>query len=43
MIEMLGLERLDVAAAEQTLGTVLKYREDLDLARERGLAWVSGE
>ncbi|MDQ3946836.1 MAG: MoxR family ATPase [Actinomycetota bacterium] len=39
---LLGLGRLDEAAAEQTLGSVLKYREDLDLARERGLAWVAG-
>ncbi|HEY3238621.1 MAG TPA: MoxR family ATPase [Acidimicrobiia bacterium] len=39
---LLGLADLDEAAAEQTLGSVLKYREDLDLARERGLAWVAG-
>ena len=25
-----------------TLGTVLKYREDLDLARKRGTEWVAG-
>ena len=39
---LLGLDRLDGAATERTLGSVLKYREDLDLARERGLAWVAG-
>jgi MoxR-like ATPase len=39
---LLGIDRLDAAAAEQTLGSVLKYREDLDLVRERGLAWVAG-
>jgi MoxR-like ATPase len=39
---LLGLDRLDEASAEQTLGSVLKYREDLDLVRERGLAWVTG-
>ncbi|MDQ1493326.1 MAG: hypothetical protein QOJ23_5840, partial [Actinomycetota bacterium] len=27
---------------DQTLGTVLKYREDLAVARDRGLAWVAG-
>ena len=40
-LELLGLTELDAAGAEQTLGSVLKYREDLDLARERGLAWVA--
>jgi MoxR-like ATPase len=39
---LLGLDHLDEPAAGQTLGTVLKYREDLDLARDRGLAWVAG-
>jgi MoxR-like ATPase len=43
VLALLGLDRLDVDAADQTLGTVLKYREDLDLVRERGLAWVAGE
>src|SRR5579872_5169270 len=42
VIGLLGLERLDEAATGQTLGTVLKYREDVDLTRERGLAWVAG-
>jgi MoxR-like ATPase len=39
---LLGFDRLDEAAIDQTLGTVLKYREDLDVARDRGLAWVAG-
>jgi hypothetical protein len=26
----------------RTLGSVLKYREDHDVALEAGLAWVSG-
>ncbi len=39
--QLLGLIELDAAGVEQTLGSVLKYREDLDLARERGLAWVA--
>jgi MoxR-like ATPase len=42
VIELLGLDRLDESTAELTLGTVLKYREDLDLVRERGMAWVVG-
>jgi len=42
VIGLLGLEHLDEAAMGQTLGTVLKYREDVDLTRERGLAWVAG-
>ncbi|MEZ5114905.1 MAG: MoxR family ATPase [Candidatus Nanopelagicales bacterium] len=40
-VSLLGLDRLDGAAVERTLGSVLKYREDHDLAREEGLAWVS--
>jgi MoxR-like ATPase len=40
-VQLLGLERLDEPAVEQTLGSVLKYREDHDLARERGLAWIA--
>jgi MoxR-like ATPase len=39
---LLGLDRLEEDTAARTLGTVLKYREDLDVARERGLAWVAG-
>jgi MoxR-like ATPase len=41
-LDLLGLDRLDAAAADTTLGSVLKYREDLDLARDRGAAWVAG-
>ncbi|HEU4490386.1 MAG TPA: MoxR family ATPase [Jiangellales bacterium] len=40
---VLGLDRFDEEAADQTLGSVLKYREDVALARERGLGWVVGE
>jgi MoxR-like ATPase len=36
---MLGLDTLTPATADQTLGTVLKYREDHEVARER-LDWV---
>jgi MoxR-like ATPase len=42
VIELLGLDRLDEDTAAQTLGSVLKYREDLDLVRERGMAWLVG-
>jgi MoxR-like ATPase len=41
-LELLGVERLDAAAVDRTLGSVLKYREDQELARERGLKWVIG-
>jgi MoxR-like ATPase len=40
-VTMLGLDELDAAAVEATLGSALKYREDLDLAQERGSAWVA--
>jgi MoxR-like ATPase len=36
-LRLLGVERLDAAAADRTLGAVLKYREDQDLVRARGL------
>ena len=36
-LELLGAQRLDAAAAERTLGAVLKYREDQELVRETGL------
>lgn len=39
---LLGVGRLDGAAVEQTLGSVLKYREDQDVAMTQGLAWVAG-
>jgi MoxR-like ATPase len=42
-LDLLGLPALDAGAADATLGSVLKYREDVDLARERGLAWVAGD
>ncbi|MGI8800886.1 MAG: AAA family ATPase [Solirubrobacteraceae bacterium] len=36
-LELLGVERLDVAAVDLTLGSVLKYGEDQDLVRGEGL------
>jgi hypothetical protein len=41
-LQILGVERLNVAAAERTLGSVLKYRDDQDLVRERGLVSLAG-
>jgi MoxR-like ATPase len=39
-LELLGVDRLDPQAAERTLGSVLKYREDQDEIRARGLDWL---
>ena len=36
-LELLGVERLDVAAVELTLGSVLKYGEDQEVIRAAGL------
>jgi MoxR-like ATPase len=41
-LRLLGVERLDVRAADRTLGAVLKYREDQELVRARGLATLTG-
>jgi hypothetical protein len=36
-LNLLGVERLDAAAVERTLGSVLKYGEDQDVIRAGGL------
>jgi MoxR-like ATPase len=41
-LQLLGVERLDVPGAERTLGAVLKYREDSELVRSRGLERLVG-
>jgi len=41
-LQLLGVQRLDVDSAGRTLGAVLKYREDQELMRERGLDSVVG-
>jgi MoxR-like ATPase len=41
-LELLGAPALEAGAVGATLGSVLKYREDAELAEERGLAWVAG-
>ena len=40
-LRLLGVQRLDADAAGRTLGAVLKYREDQDLVRERGLEYLA--
>jgi hypothetical protein len=37
---ILGLDRLTADNASKTLGSVLKYREDHDVAQAQGLGWV---
>jgi MoxR-like ATPase len=41
-LELLGVEELDAAAIDRTLGSVLKYSEDQALVREAGLAQLVG-
>ncbi len=41
-LELLGVARLDPAAAEQTLGSVVKYREDQESIQEQGMDWLVG-
>jgi MoxR-like ATPase len=40
-LDLLGLPVLDEAAMGATVGSVLKYREDLEVAEVRGLSWVA--
>ena len=42
-LRVLGADHLDAETAEDTLGVVLKYREDVDLVRRRGLEELVGE
>lgn len=39
---LLGVGTLDAPTVDRTLGSALKYREDQDAARQRGLDWVAG-
>ncbi|MBV9006851.1 MAG: MoxR family ATPase, partial [Solirubrobacterales bacterium] len=41
-LTLLGVERLDGAAIERTLGSVLKYSEDQDVIRAAGLEQLVG-
>ena len=36
-LDLLGVERLDAAVVDRTLGSVLKYGEDQDVVRAAGL------
>ena len=36
-LSLLGIERLDAAAVDRTLGSVLKYGEDQEVVRAAGL------
>jgi MoxR-like ATPase len=40
-IELLGIDLFDGAAVERTLGSVMKYREDLSIVYQRGARWVA--
>jgi MoxR-like ATPase len=42
-LTVLGVPRLDAAAVEASWGSVLKNREDLELARGRGAGWLAGD
>jgi MoxR-like ATPase len=41
-LELLGVQRLDAAAIDRTLGSVLKYSEDQDVVRAAGLEQLVG-
>nr|WP_042425080.1 MoxR family ATPase [Streptacidiphilus anmyonensis] len=41
-LTVLGVERLEAEDADRTLGVLVKYREDHDLVRDRGLTWLVG-
>jgi MoxR-like ATPase len=39
-LTLLGVERLDAASADITLGSVLKHRDDVAMVRDRGMSWL---
>ncbi len=41
-LTLLGVDGLDERAAESTLGSVLKNRDDVAMVRERGMPWLVG-
>jgi MoxR-like ATPase len=41
-LTLLGVERIDAGTAAETMGSLLKYREDLDTAAEHGMEWLAG-
>ena len=42
-LTVLGVDQLDAGGAAQTWGSILKNRDDLDLAVGRGAAWLVGD
>jgi len=42
-LSLMGASSLVPSLVEVSLGSVLKYREDHEVARSRGLAWVAGD
>ena len=42
-LTVLGVRRLDPPAVEASWGSVVKNREDLELARGRGAGWLAGD
>jgi len=42
-LEVLGMEDLTAESAALTVGSVLKYREDVELVGQRGLPWIVGD
>ena len=41
-LSLLGVARLDATVVASTLGSAVKYREDIEVAIGRGAAWVAG-
>ena len=41
-LTVLGVDRLDAQTVDQTWGSVVKNRDDLDLAVARGADWLVG-
>jgi MoxR-like ATPase len=41
-LDVLGFGRLDVSSAAMTLGTVIKYRDDVSVVEEKGYEWLVG-
>ena len=42
-LTVLGVDQLDAGGVDQTWGSILKNRDDLDLAVGRGAAWLVGD
>ena len=40
-LQALGFDALDDESTRLTLGSVLKYREDVETALDRGLDWIA--